>query len=50
MIPGERRITLHFKPDNLKDCIHAIEHDNPVQKIGAGYELIAPEGTRIAMS
>jgi len=50
MIPGERRITLHFKPDNLNDCVHAIEHDNPVQKNGAGYELIAPEGTRIAMS
>ena len=50
MIPGERRITLHFNPDNLNDCIRSIERESPVRKIGTGYELVAPEGTRITMS
>jgi len=50
LIPGSRQLTLQFKADNIEGSIRAIKCEHAVRKIRAGYELIAPEGTRLIIS
>lgn len=50
LVPGSRKITLQFKADNIEDSILSIKHEHSVRKIHSGYELIAPEGTRLIIS